>query len=234
MLLRLPSDLHLTDDQLYAICRLNRELPIERTAQGELWIMAPAGWDSSRRNAEITLQLGLWAKRDGTGVVVDSSAGYLLPNGAGRAPDASWVSYDRLADRSETGDRIAERTDGRQGVASPHADAEDRRRRARSRRRCAMRRRLPRVRIRAARPIPKLPPATASGSSPRSSARVPNSTERTLPLASEGRATGAHSACAAAVFARSLNRTRVRRCLPVVAQQSDDGDPPEPKENPAC
>jgi len=43
VLLRLPSDLHLTDDQFYAFCRLNRKLRIERTAQGELWIMAPAG-----------------------------------------------------------------------------------------------------------------------------------------------------------------------------------------------
>ena len=97
VLLRLPPDLHLTDDQFYAFCRLNRELRIERTAQGELWITSPAGWDSSRKNAEITVQLGLWAKRDGTGVAVDSSSGYLLPNGAGRAPDASWVSHDRLA-----------------------------------------------------------------------------------------------------------------------------------------
>ena len=97
VLLYLPPDLHLTDEQFYAFCRLNRELRIERTAQGELWIMAPAGWDSSRKNAEITVQLGLWAKRDGTGVAVDSSAGYLLPNGAGRAPDASWVRNDRLA-----------------------------------------------------------------------------------------------------------------------------------------
>ena len=97
VLLYLPPDLHLTDEQFYAFCRLNRELRIERTAQGKLWIMAPAGWDSSRKNAEITVQLGLWAKRDGTGVAVDSSAGYLLPNGAGRAPDASWVRNDRLA-----------------------------------------------------------------------------------------------------------------------------------------
>ena len=97
LLLRLPPSLHLTDDQFYEFCRLNRELRIERTAQGELWIMAPAGWDSSRRNLEIAIQLGLWAKRDGTGVAVDSSAGYLLPSGAGRAPDASWVRHDRLA-----------------------------------------------------------------------------------------------------------------------------------------
>ena len=43
------------------------------------------------------VQLGLWAKRVGTGVAVDSSAGYLLPNGAGRAPDSSWVNRDRPA-----------------------------------------------------------------------------------------------------------------------------------------
>ena len=97
VLLRLPPDLHLTDDQFYAFCRLNRELRIERTAQGELRIMAPAGWDSSRRNAEITVQLGLWAKRDGTGQTFDSSGGFSLPNGAIRSPDASWVSHDRLA-----------------------------------------------------------------------------------------------------------------------------------------
>ena len=67
VLLRLPPDLHLTDDQFYELCRLNRELRIERTAQGELVIMAPAGWDTSAKNAEITLQLGLWAKRGRNG-----------------------------------------------------------------------------------------------------------------------------------------------------------------------
>ncbi len=95
--LRLPPDLHLTDDQFYELCRLNRELRIERTAQGGLVIMAPAGGDTSDRNAEITMQLRLWAKRDGTGRTFDSSGGFLLPNGATRSPDASWVSHDRLA-----------------------------------------------------------------------------------------------------------------------------------------
>ena len=97
VLLRLPPDLHLTDDQFYEFCRLNRELRIERTAQGGLVIMAPAGGDSSDKNAEITMQLRLWAKRDGTGRTFDSSGGFLLPNGATRSPDASWVRNDRLA-----------------------------------------------------------------------------------------------------------------------------------------
>ena len=89
--------LRLTDDQLYALCRLNRELRIERTAQGGLSIMAPAGGDTSALNAEITIQLGIWAKRAGTGRTFDSSGGFVLPNGAVRSPDASWVSHARLA-----------------------------------------------------------------------------------------------------------------------------------------
>ena len=46
-----------TDEQFYEFCRLNRELRIERGAEGEVTIMEPAGWESGRRNAEITAQL---------------------------------------------------------------------------------------------------------------------------------------------------------------------------------
>ena len=59
--------------------------------------MAPAGGDTSDKNAEITMQLRLWAKRDGTGRTFDSSGGFVLPNGATRSPDASWVRHGRLA-----------------------------------------------------------------------------------------------------------------------------------------
>ena len=37
---------------------------------------------------------------NGTGRAADSSAGYVLPNGAIRSPDASWVSNERLASLS--------------------------------------------------------------------------------------------------------------------------------------
>ena len=94
---RLQPALCPTDDQFYEFCRLNRELRIERSAEGEVTIMPPAGWESARRNAEITAQLQAWATRNGTGTTADSSAGYVLPNGAVRSPDASWVSNARLA-----------------------------------------------------------------------------------------------------------------------------------------
>ena len=97
LLVHLPPVLHLTDDQLYEFCQLNRELRIERTARGGLLIMSPAGGDTSEKNAGITAQLWIWARRDGTGTAFDSSGGFVLPNGAARSPDASWVDHTRLA-----------------------------------------------------------------------------------------------------------------------------------------
>ena len=95
--IRLQPALCPTEDQFYEFCRLNRELRIERGAEGEVTIMPPAGWESARRNAVITAQLQVWATRDGSGTAADSSAGYVLPNGAVRSPDASWVNNARLA-----------------------------------------------------------------------------------------------------------------------------------------
>ena len=89
--------LELTDEQFFQLAGLNRELRLELTAEGELIVMPPAGWETGARNAKLTTRLGLWAEQDGTGGAADSSAGYILPNGAKRSPDASWVPRARLA-----------------------------------------------------------------------------------------------------------------------------------------
>ena len=94
--LQLGSALRLSDDELFELCAKNPELRIERTAEGNLIVMTPAGGASAHRNLEISSPLAFWARRDGTGVAFDSSAGFLLPNGAMRAPDASWVLRSRL------------------------------------------------------------------------------------------------------------------------------------------
>lgn len=85
------------DDQLYEFCQLNRELRIERTAEGNLMIMTPTGGETSWRNSELIIALGNWAKQERRGVVFDSSGGFILPNGAMRSPDAAWVKRSRLA-----------------------------------------------------------------------------------------------------------------------------------------
>ena len=96
LVLQLKPAINLSDDELLHFCRINRELRIERNAQGELIIMAPCGGDSSERESEIIMQLRIWAKKDGTGTTFSSNGGFCLPNGAMRAPDTSWVSYARL------------------------------------------------------------------------------------------------------------------------------------------
>ena len=95
--LELGSALQLGDDELFELCRRNPELRIERTSRGDLHVMTPVGGESSHRNAELVFALMEWAKRDGTGVVFDSSGGFLLPNGAMRSPDAAWVERSRWA-----------------------------------------------------------------------------------------------------------------------------------------
>ena len=95
--LRMNPAIKLTDDQFFELCQINRDLRLERTSKGDIIIMAPAGGETSTRNSSITGQLYYWTKRDGTGIAFDSSAGFKLPNGAERSPDAAWVSHKRLA-----------------------------------------------------------------------------------------------------------------------------------------
>lgn len=90
----------MTEDEFFEFCQINGDWQIERTAQGDILIMAPAGAESSYRNAELIAQLMAWAKRDGSGVAFDSSGGFALPNTATRAPDASWVRKTRLQNLS--------------------------------------------------------------------------------------------------------------------------------------
>jgi Uma2 family endonuclease len=96
VLIRMQPVFEMTDEKFFEFCQLNSELRIERTVLGDVLIMPPTGGETSDRNAEITRQLRNWARQDGTGVAFDSSAGFNLPNGATRSPDASWVERSRL------------------------------------------------------------------------------------------------------------------------------------------
>lgn len=97
-----PLVLHLrpvfdwTEDEFFEFAQLNRDLRLELDAQGELIVMPPTGGQTGDRNAELTMQLRQWAKRDGTGTTFDSSTGFRLPNKAVRSPDAAWVTREEL------------------------------------------------------------------------------------------------------------------------------------------
>ena len=85
----------LTDDQFYDLCHANHELRFERTAEGEILIMAPTGSETGRRNARLTQRLMNWADLYGTGVVFDSSTAFKLSDGSTKSPDASWIKKER-------------------------------------------------------------------------------------------------------------------------------------------
>ena len=87
----------LDDEEFFAFCQENPELRIERTAQGKIEIMPPAGIDCGDQEAEVDRQLRVWAKKDGRGRGFGSATGFILPNGAVRGASALWVSNDQIA-----------------------------------------------------------------------------------------------------------------------------------------
>ena len=89
------SALDMTEEQFLQLCSDNRYLRLELTAKRELIVMPPAGLETGWEETELTWQLVNWTKRDGTGRAFGSNAGYTLPNGAVRAPDASWMPLSR-------------------------------------------------------------------------------------------------------------------------------------------
>jgi Uma2 family endonuclease len=91
----------MTPDEFWQFCGENRKIRAELTRNGDVIIMPPTGFETGDRNSEINYQLRAWAKADGHGRVIDSSGGYILPNGAVYAPDASWIENSRLNQISE-------------------------------------------------------------------------------------------------------------------------------------
>ncbi|MDJ1174042.1 Uma2 family endonuclease [Roseofilum capinflatum] len=98
LLLTLPTTLKLyvTQAQFEALAASNRDLRLERTAQGELIVNPPTGWETGQRNWSISGELYLWWRNTGEpGQAFDSSTGFILPNGANLSPDACWISQER-------------------------------------------------------------------------------------------------------------------------------------------
>jgi len=97
----LEPDRRLTDKEYLAFCTANPDLRIERTAQGEIVIVPPAGAESDYRCMEVSGPLREWARRTRRGKAFGSSVEFMLPSGAALSPDAAWVSNERLATLSK-------------------------------------------------------------------------------------------------------------------------------------
>jgi Uma2 family endonuclease len=89
------SGLCLSERTFARLCALNPELRLERSAKKELIVMTPASSNSGRRGSRIVYQLVRWDEDEMHGVAFDGTAGFTLPNGAIRNPDAAWISRPR-------------------------------------------------------------------------------------------------------------------------------------------
>jgi Uma2 family endonuclease len=92
---RIRPERSMTDDELMRFCAVNDLLRVERDANGELIVMSPTGGGTSIANFELNLQFGLYIRETHAGAAFDSNAGFTLPDGSMRSPDASLVSWPR-------------------------------------------------------------------------------------------------------------------------------------------
>src|SRR5262245_28087326 len=88
-------------EDFFEMCRQNPDLRVEMSKEGDIIIMPPTGGETSKHNVSLIVRFGVWAEKDGTGVGFESNALFVLPNGAKRSPDMSWVKLDRWNKLSE-------------------------------------------------------------------------------------------------------------------------------------
>ena len=87
---------HVTHEEFEVLCQDNPDLRLELTAAGELVTMSPAGYESSEKNGELFMDVGIWNRQTKLGRVFDSSGGFRLPNGAVKSPDVTWIEKSKL------------------------------------------------------------------------------------------------------------------------------------------
>ena len=90
MLVDVPQ-ITVSETLFLGLARENPDVRFERASDGALIVVPPAGADSSRRNLAVVKQLATWNDARGGGVAFESSAGFRLPDGATRSPDAAWL-----------------------------------------------------------------------------------------------------------------------------------------------
>lgn len=96
-----PRQFQFDDEYFFALCQANRELRLERDADGNIILMPPTGSETGRYNADLLGELWGWNRKTKLGYVFDSSTGFTLPDSSVRSPDVSWIRNDRWEELPE-------------------------------------------------------------------------------------------------------------------------------------
>jgi Uma2 family endonuclease len=91
----IPRGFRVTPEQFEQLAYTEQLARLELTATGELIVMSPTGGEAGEKNFNLYIDLGNWNRRTKSGKAFDSSTVFVLPNGARRSPDVSWVRLER-------------------------------------------------------------------------------------------------------------------------------------------
>ena len=94
-LLAIPKGFKVTPKQFEQLADAEQIARLELTKDEELIIMSPTGGEAGRKNFNLYLDLGNWNRQTNLGEAFDSSTVFVLPNGARRSPDVSWIKLER-------------------------------------------------------------------------------------------------------------------------------------------
>lgn len=97
--LRLPKE-ELSEDEFFVFSSTNKELRIERKADGSMTARPPSDLQSSWQRSRITFAIEEWSRSHHTGIAFGSSLGYSLPDSPVRAASASWITNEKWEDLS--------------------------------------------------------------------------------------------------------------------------------------
>ena len=91
----IPKGFKVTPEQFDQLASAEQLARMELTKDGELIVMSPTGGISGEKNFNLCIDLGIWNRQTKLGKAFDSSTIFVLPNGARRSPDVSWIRLER-------------------------------------------------------------------------------------------------------------------------------------------
>ena len=91
----IPKGFKVTPEQFDLLADSEQQARMELSKDGELIVMSPTGGEAGNKNFNLYLDLGIWNRQTKLGKAFDSSTIFILPSGARRSPDVSWVALDK-------------------------------------------------------------------------------------------------------------------------------------------